>query len=128
MLEANIETPIERGRTQEHHAIPVSDYWTFSMPYDRKVATKLAHLDETNFKVNLLYKDHLVIHSYLTLCTDLDKVQQQYDDQAALRKRNSLIGVTATNQKRAEQRAKQAKQQYDSLVKTLENKCKTYSS
>ena len=120
LLEDNLITPKEAGSTQEHHAIPVNSYWTFDMPYNRIESLKLARLDPVNFKVNLLYKDHLVIHSYLTLCTNLEKVQQQYEAQSELRKRNSVIGVTATNRKRAEQRAKEAQQQYDVIVKNLE--------
>ena len=122
ILEANLNTPVNRGSTQEHHAIPVNSYWTFNMPYNRKEAIKLARLDKINFKVNLLYKDHLVIHSYLTLCTDLEIVQRQYEAQADLRKRNSVIGVTATNKKREETRAKQ----YNKLINELEAKSKTY--
>ena len=99
MLEANLATPRDRKCTQEHHAIPVNIYWTSEEPYSRREAEKLSRLDEANFKVHLLYKDHLLIHSYLTLCTDLDAVQQRYVAQAALRKRNSQIGLAATNQK-----------------------------
>ena len=61
---------------------------------------KLAKADPINFEVHLLYKDHLIIHSYLTLCTDLDKIQEKYESQADLRKQNSQIGVAATNQKK----------------------------
>ncbi len=95
LLEINLDTPKDRKRTQEHHAVPVNSYWTSAEPYNRKEALKLSRLDKDNFKVNLLYKDHLLIHSYLTLCTDLDAVQQRYEGQADLRKRNSTIGYTA---------------------------------
>lgn len=99
MLEANLNTQRDRKSTQEHHAIPVNSYWTSNEPYNRQEALKLSRLDETNFSVNLLYRDHLMIHSYLTLCTDLEAVQNRYEAQATLRKRNSQIGVAATNQK-----------------------------
>ena len=99
ILEVNLNTPKDRKSTQEHHAIPVNSYWTSDESYNRKEAIKLSRLDETNFSVNLLYKDHLVIHSYLTLCTDLESVQSRYEAQADLRKRNSQIGAAATNQK-----------------------------
>ena len=99
MLEANLNQPRDRKRTQEHHAIPVNSYWTSDEPYDRQEALKLSRLDTTNFSVHLLYKDHLIIHSYLTLCTDLEIVQRRYEAQADLRKRNSQIGAAATNQK-----------------------------
>lgn len=99
LLELNLETPRNRKCTQAHHAIPVNSYWNSSEPYNRREAEKLSRADEANFKVHLLYRDHLLIHSYLTMCTDLDSIQQRYEDQAALRKRNSQIGATATNQK-----------------------------
>ena len=106
MLEANLSNKRDRQRTQEHHAIPVNSYWTSDEPYNRQEALKLSRLDETNFSVNLLYKDHLIVHSYLTLCTDLDSVQRRYEAQAALRKRNSQIGVAATNKKLARNNTK----------------------
>ena len=91
IIEANLETKRNRTSTQAHHAIPVNDYWTSTEPYNRNEALKLARADKTNFEVHLLYKDHLLIHGYLTLCTDLDKVQQKYEAQADLRKKNSKI-------------------------------------
>jgi hypothetical protein len=89
VLEANLDRTRVRKSTQAHHAIPVNSYWTSDEPYNRKEALKLSRLDQNNFEVHLLYKDHLLIHSYLTLCTDLESVQQRYEAQAALRKANS---------------------------------------
>ena len=89
MLEANLSRPRDRKRTQAHHAIPVNSYWTSTEPYNRQEALKLSRLDTTNFEVHLLYRDHLLIHSYLTMCTDLDAVQTRYEAQADLRKVNS---------------------------------------
>ena len=89
IIEANLETKWDMASTQAHHAIPVNDYWTSTEPYNRNEALKLARADKTNFEVHLLYKDHLLIHGYLTLCTDLDKAQQKYEAQADLRKKNS---------------------------------------
>lgn len=89
MLEANLVTPRNRKSTQAHHAIPVNSYWASDEPYNRNEAIKLARLDNHNFEVNLLYKDHLLIHSYLTLCTDLATIQKRYEAQADLRKQNS---------------------------------------
>ena len=100
LIEANLETKRDRKRTQAHHAIPVNSYWTSNEPYKRTEALKLARADETNFEVHLLYKDHVIIHSLLTLCTNLDALQEKYEAQVDLRKRNSQIGVTATNQKK----------------------------
>ena len=88
MLEINLSTSRDRKRTQAHHAIPVNSYWISEEPYNRQAALKLARADDRNFEVHLLYKDHLLAHSYLTLCTDLDSVQQRYEAQAGLRKRN----------------------------------------
>lgn len=99
VIEANLETRRDRKRTQAHHAIPVNSYWTSNEPYKRTEALKLARADELNFEVHLLYKDHVIIHSLLTLCTNLDPLQEKYETQADLRKRNSQIGVDAANRK-----------------------------
>jgi hypothetical protein len=90
IIEANLNTKKSKESTQAHHAIPVNDYWISAEPYNRNEALKLARRDPVNFEVNLLYKDHLLIHSYLTLCTDLDKVQQKYEAQEDLRRKNSI--------------------------------------
>lgn len=97
MLELNIDSPRIIGRTQGHHAIPTSSYCDDTEVRDTSKSIKLADSDNINFKVNLLYKDHLKIHSYLTLCTDLDKAQERYEAQADIRKRNSQIGLSASN-------------------------------
>lgn len=99
MLEDNLNTSRNRKSTQAHHAIPVNSYWTSDEPYNRKEAAKLARLDNTNFEVNLLYKDHLLVHSYLTLCTDLDTVQKRYEAQAERRKHNSQIALAVSFEK-----------------------------
>lgn len=97
IIEANLDTKRNRKSTQAHHAIPVNSYWTSSEPYKRTEALKLARADPINFEVHLLYKDHLIIHSYLTLCTDLNKVQERYELQADLRKRNSVKASSVSN-------------------------------
>ena len=97
LLRINISRSRDRKSTQEHHAIPVNSYWKSDEPYNRHLAEKLARQDVDNFKVNLLYKDHLLIHSYLTMCTNLDLVQQHYEEQASLRKANGQLGAIATN-------------------------------
>lgn len=99
MLETNLATPRDRKSTQSHHAIPVNSYWISDEPYDRKEAVKLARVDNVNFEVNLVYKDHLLIHSFLTLCTDLDAVQKRYEAQAEMRKQNSKIAFVASIEK-----------------------------
>ena len=98
MLELNLDTHRNRKSTQAHHAIPVSSYWMSEEPYNRRIAENYAKQDKYNFKVNLLYKDHLLIHSYLTLCTDLNLVQQQYEAQASLRTTNGQKGAIVANQ------------------------------
>ena len=120
MLEANLYSRLIRGRTQEHHAIPTSSYRIDDNPRNAVATRRLAESDEANFKVNLLYKDHLKIHSYLTLCTDLDKIQEQYEAQAELRKRNSSIGVAATNNKHKQANKKQTDPLYIELLNRLE--------
>ena len=100
IIEANLATKKSKKSTQAHHAIPVNDYWTSDKPYNRSEALKLARMDEINFEVNLLYKDHLLIHGYLTLCTDLDKSQQKYEAQADLRKINSRKGACSSTGQR----------------------------
>lgn len=95
VIEANLETKANRANTQAHHAIPVNAYWTSNEPYNRTEALKLARRDPINFVVNLLYKDHLIIHSYLTLCTNLDEAQIRYEAQAELRKQNSIVARAA---------------------------------
>ena len=100
IIEANLETRANRANTQAHHAIPVNAYWTSNEPYNRIEALKLARKDPVNFVVNLLYKDHLIIHSYLTLCTNLDEVQIRYEAQEHLRKQNSTIAAGQGNGQR----------------------------
>lgn len=102
IIEANLETKINRTSTQAHHAIPVNNYWMSNEPYNRNEALKLARADKINFEVHLLYKAHLLIHSYLTLCTDLDKAQQKYEAQVELRKKNSKKGTNAQKANRTE--------------------------
>lgn len=100
IIEANLDTKKSKKSTQAHHAIPVNAYWTSNEPYNRREALKLAREDKTNFVVNLLYKDHLIIHSYLTLCTNLDEVQIRYEAQESLRKQNSTIAASTINGQR----------------------------
>ena len=69
---------------------------------DHLKAVKIADKDPINIKVNLLYKDHLLVHSYLTLCLNLEQEQAKYEAQADKRKQNSFKGVTATNLKRSQ--------------------------
>lgn len=99
LIAQNLFTRKVRKSTQAHHAIPVNAYWTSNESYKRTEALKIARADKFNFEVNLLYKDHLLAHSYLTLCTNLEAVQIRYEAQADLRKRNSQIGIAAAIKK-----------------------------
>lgn len=54
--------------TQKHHFIPVSHYGLSSGMSNRKVSEKLADNDPKNFKINLLYKNHVLAHYYLSKC------------------------------------------------------------
>lgn len=104
IIEANLATPKNRLSTQAHHAIPVRTYYTLltNVKEDHRKAVKKADKDPINIKVNLLYKDHLLVHSYLTLCLNLEQEQAKYEAQADIRKQNSFKGVTATNLKRSQ--------------------------
>ena len=94
----NLETP-KSVHTQKHHILPVKNYDEESLVYNRLTAVKKANEDKQNFLVNLLYKDHLTAHAYLTLCTNLDLAQAKYDRQADIRKRNSQVGLKAVRLK-----------------------------
>ena len=98
ILASNLTTLRDKRSTQAHHAIPVNAYWKSNESYNRAEALKLAEQDPTNFVVNLLYKDHLLIHSFLTLCTDLSAVQTRYETQANLRIVNSKKANKVKNQ------------------------------
>ena len=97
LLESNLTTKRNRRSTQLHHAIPVKSYWLSDKPYNRREAEKLAKQDADNFSIHLAYKDHLLIHSYLTLCIDLTTAQLRYESQADLRKQNGVCGAIAAN-------------------------------
>lgn len=56
-------------KTQAHHFIPVEYYKNAHAIGNRRDATRCANSDKNNFKVNLLYKDHVLAHYYLSLCT-----------------------------------------------------------
>lgn len=54
----NLTTKISKGKTQKHHIIP--KYYFRS---------KNIEVQEVNNLVNLLYKDHILAHYYLSLCS-----------------------------------------------------------
>ena len=61
----NLHTNKQKYITQSHHVIPCACY------KDRKVAEK----DINNFKVNLLFKDHIIAHYYLCLCSKNNQIK-----------------------------------------------------
>lgn len=66
----NKDTEKTKFKTQMHHFIPVAYYKDTYNIVNRKDAQKIADEDNNNFKVNLLYKDHVLAHYYLALCSE----------------------------------------------------------
>ena len=97
----NLDTPRDSLRTQAHHVIPTKDFADNNKHYKVKGVghrwhrdiTK-AELDAANFRVNLLYKDHLCAHNLLALCRNLDQIQENYEEYCYNKKleRTSLGG------------------------------------
>lgn len=116
LVEHNMFTSKQSGKTQRHHVIPVECYAEkTSKAYNRRPAIKLASADNLNFEINLLYSDHLIAHAYLTLCTNPETIQAHYEEQSTLRKRNSIIGVTATNNALLSKKIKKEQADYQYL-------------
>ena len=96
LLEQNLTTPKNSRSTQAHHVIPTRDFKENSTHYkDRgngycwQMTVNKAELDKDNFRINLLYKDHLRAHNLLALCRDLDEIQRNYEatyEKIAIRK------------------------------------------
>lgn len=64
LIEQNISTAPEKFKTQRHHIVPQQCYK--HLGYDM-VADK-PFIDRSSNLVNLLYKDHIKAHYYLSLC------------------------------------------------------------
>ena len=62
----NIKTKKVIKKTQRHHVIPVASYGP-QLYKKRKNLILLANLDNKNYIVNLLYKDHILAHYYLCM-------------------------------------------------------------
>ena len=75
LISNNIGKEALKFKTQEHHFIPIS-YYTLKYNIikgengNNDESKKKADSDPNNFKVNLLYKDHILAHYYLCLCTE----------------------------------------------------------
>lgn len=60
LINKNLNTEIIKGKTQSHHIIPRKFYYLKKIPVNN---------NQSNL-VNLLYKDHILAHYYLVLCTE----------------------------------------------------------
>lgn len=58
LIELNLTTKRQLYKTQKHHIIPKCYYKSLNLPVN----------NEKNNLVNLLFKDHILAHYYLTLC------------------------------------------------------------
>ena len=65
LISKNLTRVREKYKTQAHHAIPCACYKN----------RKTADIDGNNFKVNLLFKDHIVAHYYLCLCAKESQIR-----------------------------------------------------
>jgi hypothetical protein len=87
LIERNLGTPRSSRSTQAHHAIPVKEFIKEAKlhragdsRYRWQMTINTAELDEANFRVNLLYADHLRAHNLLALCRNLDEVQRHHEE------------------------------------------------
>ena len=60
LINKNLNTPITKYKTQKHHIIPRKFYYFKKLPENN---------DSSNL-VNLVYKEHILAHYYLALCTE----------------------------------------------------------
>ena len=97
LIEQNLNTPRNSRSTQAHHVIPVKEFIKEAeltragdSRYRWQMSVNCAELNEANFRVNLLYIDHLRAHNLLALCRNLDEAQKHheevYDRKCAARK------------------------------------------
>lgn len=63
----NLETKRQAYKTNIHHVIPVAFYRIKYNINERRAAEVIANNDQNNFKINLLFKDHLLAHYYLAM-------------------------------------------------------------
>lgn len=72
LIVSNLETVSEKFITQSHHVIPCK-YFNLKYGYKRTTNRKdMKKFDKDNYRVNLKYKDHILAHYYLCLCTEGD--------------------------------------------------------
>lgn len=96
LLEQNLDTPRNSLCTQAHHAIPTKDFADDAKHYRVRgtgrqwhCCVNKAELDAANFRVNLLYSDHLCAHNLLALCRDLTAIQENYEEYCLRRRSNN---------------------------------------
>lgn len=87
LLEQNLDTPRITGSTQAHHVLPIREFKedvkafrSRGDNYHWQITVNTAELDKDNFRIHLLYKDHLKAHNLLNLSKNLDEVQKHYED------------------------------------------------
>lgn len=87
LIEQNLNTPRNSRSTQAHHVIPVKEFIKEAeltragdSRYRWQMTINSAELNETNFRVNLLYIDHLRAHNLLALCRNLDEAQKHHEE------------------------------------------------
>ena len=104
LIERNLTTARNSYKTQGHHIIPTKEFADGNQHYKVKgnnyswhKTINIAELDEANFRVNLLYADHLCAHNLLSLCRNLSEIQQNFENYQYERKFKSSLTNTKTN-------------------------------
>ena len=69
LIKHNLSTTYIKYKTQIHHCVPRSYYRIKYSIKDYKEASLRANNDSNNILINLLFKDHILAHYYLSLCT-----------------------------------------------------------
>ena len=69
LLEANKDTKYLAGKTECHHGIPIHIYQDMYGYKNYTIARNRANKDINNIIVNLSYKDHMLAHYYLAMCS-----------------------------------------------------------
>ena len=75
LIESNRDRPKEKYKTNKHHIVPQSYYKRYNIVVD----------NSDNNIINLLYKDHILAHYYLCLCTN-GTIRPSKEDLAFIKK------------------------------------------
>ena len=104
LIEKNLNTTRDSSKTQAHHVIPTKEFSSGNHHYKVKgkeyswhKTINTAELDEANFRVHLLYSDHLCAHNLLSLCRDLAEIQRNFEDYQHEKKFKTSLTNTALN-------------------------------